>query len=248
VLPSLILIHGFPLDRRMWQAQFAGLSDVAEVHAVNCPGFGDAPLPSNGWTVDGMADAIADTVTTNTVPTPLVVGGLSMGGYVALAFARRHPHMLRGLILADTRAEADSDDTRGGRDRAAEAVRKGGTGVQVEAMLPKVFAAGTLAEKPEVVAEFRAVGNAQSPEAVVAALAALRDRPDARPGVGAITVPTLVLVGAEDAVTPLAVAEQLAAGIAGARLIVIPAAGHFTAMENPAAFNAAVREFLQSLT
>ena len=170
-----------------------------------------------------------------------------MGGYVALAFARRHANHLKALVLADTRAEPDTADARAARDRAIEAVQQHGTVAQVEAMLPKVLGATTHAERPGVVSEFRRTGLSQDREAVVAGLIALRDRPDARPGLAAVAVPTLVIVGDEDALTPPSAAESLAAGIRGAKLVVLPNAGHLSNLETPDAFNAAVLDFLDGL-
>jgi len=194
-----------------------------------------------------MADALAGWLVAERIPTPVAVCGLSMGGYVALAFARRQSSHLKALVLADTRAEPDSPEAREVRDRAVEAVRSHGTAAQVEAMLPKVLGATTLADRPGVVSEFRRTGLSQDREAVAAGLLALRDRPDARPGLAAIDVPTLVIVGDEDATTPPSAAEALAAGIRGAKLVVLPGAGHLSNLETPDAFNAAVLDFLDGL-
>ena len=245
--PPVVLLHGFPLDRGMWAAQVAALSPRYRVHAIDAFGFGGCDLPAGGWGVESMADAVAGWVVAHEIPTPLVVCGLSMGGYVALAFARRHANHLRALVLADTRAEPDTDDARAARDLAIAAVEAHGSAAQVEAMLPKVLGATSHAERPGVVSEFRRTGQSQDKAAVVAGLIALRDRPDARPGLEAIDVPTLVLVGEEDTLTPPDCAEALAAGIRGAKLVVLPGAGHLSNLETPDAFNAAVLEFLDGL-
>jgi pimeloyl-ACP methyl ester carboxylesterase len=170
-----------------------------------------------------------------------------MGGYVSLAFARRHPGRLRGLILADTKAEPDDEAARANRERLI-AFAATSTGVAVlEQMLPKLVSAETPANRPEVIAELKALAGAQVAAGIVAALKALRDRPDARPGLAAISVPTLVIVGRDDPLTPPANAETLAAGIRGARLVVLDGAGHVSNLEQPMRFNAAVRAFLQGL-
>ncbi len=245
--PAVVLLHAFPLDRGMWASQVAALSARYRVHAVDLFGFGRCALPAGGWGVESMADALAGWIVAEKIRTPVVVCGLSMGGYVALAFARRHANHVRALVLADTRAEPDTEDARAARDRAIEAVQQHGSAAQVEAMLPKVLGVTTHAERPGVVSEFRRTGLAQDREAVVAGLIALRDRPDARPGLAAVAVPTLIIVGDEDALTPPSAAESLAAGIRGAKLVVLPAAGHLSNLETPDAFNATVLDFLGSL-
>lgn len=245
--PPLVLVHAFPLSRAMWARQVAGLSDRYRVIAPDVFGFGGSPLPPGGWTVDAMADALAEFLTERGVTDPVVLGGLSMGGYVALAFARRHPDRLRGLILADTKAEPDTPEAKVGRDKTIALAREQGAAAVVEQMLPKVLGDTTRASRPAVVAAVRALGAAQSVGGLVAGLTALRDRPDATPGLAAVRVPTLVIVGAEDAVTPPAAAEKLAAAIPGARLVELPAAGHLTSLEDPEQFDAVVQAILNNL-
>ena len=245
--PAVVLLHAFPLDRGMWAAQVAALSGRYRVHAIDSFGFGGCELPAGGWGVESMADALAGWLVAQHIPTPVVVCGLSMGGYVALAFARRHANHLRALVLADTRAEPDGPEARAARDASIVAVQAHGSSAQVEAMLPKVLGPTTHAERPGVVSDFRRTGLSQDKQAVVAGLVALRDRPDARPGLAAIDVPTLVMVGDEDTVTPRSAAEELAAGIRGAKLVVLPKSGHLSNLETPDAFNTAVLDFLDGL-
>ena len=245
--PPLVLVHAYPQCREMWKPQLAGLADVARVIAPDVFGFGGTPLPDAGWSVDTMADALAAFLPAAGVSGPVVLGGLSMGGYVALAFARRHPDKLRGLILADTKAEPDNADAKAARDKAIEFARANTAAAVFEQMLPKALGETTRGSRPEVVAEAKRIASAQSVDGIAAALAALRDRPDATPGLAKIAVPTLVIVGAEDAITPPDVAKSMAAAIPNARLEEIPAAGHLSDLEAPDAFNAAVRAFLATL-
>ncbi|MBX9583939.1 MAG: alpha/beta hydrolase [Gemmataceae bacterium] len=241
-LPTLVLIHGFPLDRDMWRPQVAALSGAARVVAVDLPGFGGSePKP---FTMDSAADHVAARLDAEGAPGRVVVGGLSMGGYVAMAFARRHPGRLAGLILADTRAAPDDDAGKKGRDEMIALARETGTAGVVEKMLPMLLAEATRAGRPEVVEEVRRIARRQPPEAVVAALEALRDRPDAAPGLGGVSVPTLVLVGEHDPLTPLTMAEAIGARVYGSEVVTIPGAGHLSNLENPDAFNAAVLAFL----
>jgi pimeloyl-ACP methyl ester carboxylesterase len=239
----LVLLHAFPLDRTMWRPQLDTLSGRCRVIAPDLPGFGGSPPGREPFTIDSAADAVAGFLTEIGITDRVVLGGLSMGGYVALAFARRHPDRLAGLILADTRSGTDDAAGRANRDTMIALAHEQGAAAVVEKMLPKVLAEHS---RPELVETVRGIGSRQSAAAVAAALAALRDRPDATPSLRRIAVPTLVLVGEKDAVTPPAMAEALARDIAGNTLVRIPGAGHLSNLENPPAFSAAVAEFIRS--
>jgi pimeloyl-ACP methyl ester carboxylesterase len=170
-----------------------------------------------------------------------------MGGYVALAFVRRHAGRLRGLILADTRAEADTAEGKANRDKLiAFAGNHDGREV-LDQMLDKIIGPQARTAQPAVVEELRRIAGVQKPAAIQDALRAMRDRPDSLDLLTAIALPTLVIVGSEDALTPPALAQTLAAKIAGATLVTIPTAGHVANLEQPEAFNTAVVSFLKSL-
>ena len=176
----------------------------------------------------------------------VVLGGLSMGGYVAMAFARRHPQRLAGLILADTKAAADDDDGRANRDKMIATVKAEGAAKVGATMVGKVL--GEKAKATAPVFEFaKKIATRQTDAAVIAALAALRDRPDAAPGLETVSVPTLVLVGEFDSVTPPLPAARIGALVRGSELVHIPDAGHLSNLENPDAFNKAVLAFLKKL-
>jgi pimeloyl-ACP methyl ester carboxylesterase len=237
----LVLLHAFPLDRTMWRPQLTGLADGARVIAPDLPGFGESPPAP--FTVEGVADTVAEFLTAREIP-KAVVCGLSMGGYVALALARKHPDTLLGLVLADTRAGVDDTNAKANRTKSIALVREKGSAALFEAMAPRVLSEHTHAANPAVVAQVKSIAAKQPAASVVAALAALRDRPDANHGLKAIAVPTLVIVGEFDAVTPPLAAANLSAQICGSTLAHIPGAGHLSNVENPDAFNAAVRAFL----
>jgi pimeloyl-ACP methyl ester carboxylesterase len=148
------------------------------------------------------------------------------------------------LVLADTRAESDTAEGRANRDKMIDQVHEKGSAAVINTMLPKLL--GNKA-RPRIEADVRALGAKQSTGGVVGGLEALRDRPDALPWLASINVPTLVLVGADDVLTPPSMAQTLAQGIPGARLVTIESAGHLSNWEEPEAFNAAVRSFLRSL-
>jgi len=174
-----------------------------------------------------------------------IVAGLSMGGYIAFAFWRRHPDRVQALVLLDTRAEPDSPQARAGRDAAAARAQQIGTEAFAKEMLPRLLAPDSLA-RPRVVERVLAMMAAQPLEGIVRTLGALRDRPDSRPILPTITVPTLVMVGQQDALTPPTDAAAMVAAIPHAGQVIVPRAGHLSPLENPRAVNVALRAFLYS--
>ena len=240
--PTLVLLHAFPLDRRMWHPQADALAECARVMVPDLPGFGesDAAPPS----LDAWADEIDELLDDLAGGEPVVVAGLSMGGYVALRLAARHPERLEALILAYTRAGADSEEGRAARDQAIFKVRRHGVATLAEDLLGKLFSPQA---PPDAVAFAREIILEQSPEAVAAALAAMRDRPDSGPVLPGIDVPTLVIVGADDVLTPPPEAEAMARAIPNSWLVRIPRAGHLANLEAPEQVTAAIRGFLGAL-
>lgn len=244
---ALVLLHAFPLDHTMWQAQVEALQEHHRVIAPDFRGFGASSIGEGDPGVERMADDIAELIGLLDVGDKVTLGGLSMGGYVALSFVRKYPQMLRGLVLADTRAEGDTEEGRAKRDEMIQvAAHEGARGV-IERMLPNMLCKTTHETKPEIVEQVRAIASRQSIEGVQNALRALRDRPDARPLLGHLRVPTLIVVGADDTLTPLAMSETLANNILNAELVVIPEAGHLSNLEQPEAFTVAVRDFLRQV-
>jgi pimeloyl-ACP methyl ester carboxylesterase len=242
----VVLLHAFPLGRSLWRPQVEALAGSCRLLMPDLPGFGDSPLPEPP-TVEAMADAVAAFLEERAVGEPVVLGGLSMGGYVALAFARKYAGRLRGLILADTRAEADDEAARVNRDKQIALAESEGSAAVLAMMLPRLLTPRTHATRPEVVEEVRRMAAAQRPEGVAAALRAMRDRPDAGGVLDGLRVPALVLVGREDVVTPPAVAERMAARVANARLVVLPEAGHLANLEQAGRFGETVRAFVEGV-
>lgn len=239
--PPLVFLHPFPFSAEAWSAEVAAFSKTMRVIAPSMRGFGGSE--GTVGSVDDMADDVAAILDARALTGPVVLGGLSMGGYVALAFARRHAARLRALVLADTRAEPDTEEGRAHRDKSIARVEAGDLSGFVDGLMDKLVGP-TKKTRPSVVARVRSQALAAPPAAVVAALRALRDRPDARPGLAEIRVPSLVLVGEEDELTPPASSAALAAGIPGATLTTIPRAGHLSNLEDPEAFRAAIETFL----
>jgi pimeloyl-ACP methyl ester carboxylesterase len=243
----VVLLHAFPLARTMWRPQTAALQNTNRLIVPDLPGFGGSDGFAATPSIEGMADAVAGLLDALRVGEPVVLGGLSMGGYVALAFARKYPTRLRGLLLADTRAEADSAEGKANRDKLI-AFAQGHTAQDVlEQILPKMVSEETRSRRREIVTEVRRLAAAQTVEGVIGALRAMRDRHDGSAWLESIAVPTLVIVGGEDAITPPDVARKLADSIRGARLEVMNGAGHLSNLEQPGAFTVAVGAFLENV-
>jgi len=243
----VVFVHAFPMNRTMWRRQVEAVSGRWRAIAVDLRGFGESEMGAEPFTMDGCADDVMALLDHLQIHEPVVLVGLSMGGYVAFGCVRRHAHRLRGLVLADTRAEPDTEEGRAGRYALARRVEAEGVGPVVESMLPRLVSEGTRTRRPEVVSELRALMEAARPQTVAAALRALAERPDSRPDLVRIAVPTLVVVGEEDVVTPPDSSRIMHAGIPGSRLEIIPGVGHMANMEAPDAFNAALVEFLSQV-
>ncbi|HEY3380942.1 MAG TPA: alpha/beta fold hydrolase [Vicinamibacterales bacterium] len=250
---TILFLHAFPLDAGMWQPQLDALPAGWRAIAPDLRGFGkslpDHAAPARNSSappsIDDYVDnviALLDHLGIDTV----VVSGLSMGGYAAFGLLRRAPARLRGLVLADTRADADTEAARANRASMLDLARTQGSAAVVERMLPTLLGGTTRATRPAVVERVRVLASAQSPDAVAAAIERLRDRPDSTPLLPGIACPTLVMAGDEDTITGVDVARQMHGRIPGADLEVIPEAGHLSNLEQPAAFNAALARFLQA--
>jgi len=242
---TLVLLHAFPFDAEMWRPQLEAVPTGWRFVAPDLPGFGrsEVGVPAVPASMEGYARdvvALLDHLRLDRV----VVGGLSMGGYVAFALLRLAPGRLAGLVLADTRAEADDEAARSNRDRMAETLAEGGAAAVFERMLPGLLGATTRAFRPAVVERVRRLVLAQPPEGIHRAIQSLKWRPDSTPLLASITCPTLVVGGDEDQITAVEVARSLHARISGADLAVIERAGHLSNLERPEAFNAALTRFL----
>lgn len=246
--PAVVLLHGFPLGRDMWMEQIGGIGSIYKIVAPDLRGHGDSPAPEGDYTIDGMADDVIELLDTLGLTEPVVLGGLSMGGYVALSLIARYPRRFRGLMLMDTRAEADSPEAVQKREELVQAVLAAGCAAPaVEAMTPRLFARVTRDIRPERVARMREIMARNTPRGIIGALRAMATRPDRRADLAAIRVPTLVLVGEEDVITPPAEAQAMADAIPGARLEVVPHSGHLAPYENAAIVNDIILRFLDGL-
>jgi pimeloyl-ACP methyl ester carboxylesterase len=235
----VILVHGYPLDGAMWSGVARALMSRFRVLKPDLPGRGDSPAASSGRMED-YADFLAAILAALAQPAGLA--GFSMGGYAALALARRRPEHLAALALVDTRAQADDEAGRAKRDESIATVRSSGVAPIADTMIPKLLSPASAGNR-DLVDRVRRIMLRQKPETVEADLMALRDRSDSRAALPGIGIPTLVVVGAEDALTPPADSEAMASAIPGARLTTIPGAGHLAPMERPGAVAAALSEF-----
>ena len=241
--PAVLLLHAFPLGLFMWDAQVEALCATHRLVRFDARGFGGSAAGEGPLTMERIADDGALLLDHLGIE-KAVVGGCSMGGYAAFAFVRRHPQRLAGLVLQDTRAGADTTEAKANRTTLAAKVLAEGASAAAEAFLPKLLGETTHRERPDIVADLRERILATSPQAIANALHGLGARADSRETLPTIAVPTLVVVGSEDVLTPASEAATMAAAIPRARLDVIPGAGHLANLEDPVAVNAALRAFL----
>ena len=240
--PAVLFLHAFPLSLGMWDGQDA-LASRYRIVRFDARGFGGSDVGDAILTMDRIADDAAVLIERLRLG-PVILAGCSMGGYAALAFAQKYASLLRGLVLVDTRAGADSPEARKGRGDLAAKVMKEGARAALDAFLPKVTGETTKKSRADVVARLKDTMLATSPQGISDALHGIAARQDSTPFLREISVPTLVVCGEEDVITPRAEAESLQRGIKGAELAMIPKAGHLPSMETPEAFNAVLQAFL----
>lgn len=243
--PTILWVHGFPLDHTMWQRQYEQLEDCHSL-AVDLRGFGRS-TGSDRFSLADLADDLRLVVEEQLAGRPFLYAGLSMGGYIAWEFLRQPPANLAGLILCDTRAAADSVEAQRARRVSAGRVLVEGASAIVPAMIGKLFDEATFTEQPEIVEATRQVMLGTDPTTISAALHAMADRPDSTDLLAGIELPTLLICGESDAITTTDEMRQMAGQIAGSTLKVIPRAGHMAPLEQPAAVNIEIRNFVQSL-
>jgi len=245
--PPVLLLHAFPLHSGMWQPQLDAVSGRHRVIAPDLKGFGssDAPEDESAYSMASYADEVAALLGTLEIDQVVVVG-LSMGGYVAFSLLDRHPALVAALVLADTRAERDSEQVLERRTQQQQQVREEGTVAVIDTLLDTLLSEHTRELRPQVVVEARRLMD-NPPAGFVGALEAMKSRPDATGRLGAIDVPTLVLVGDHDKPSPPEVARALHEQIPGSRFAVLANAGHLTNLEVPDAFNQALSDFLGDL-
>jgi YbgC/YbaW family acyl-CoA thioester hydrolase len=244
--PAVLFVHGYPLDRTLWAHQVTHLEGCQRI-AVDLRGFGLSDAPDLGYSLPTYADDLAALLDALQVD-DVVLCGLSMGGYVAFEFLRRYRERVRGLVLMDTRADADAPEVRRVRDQQIALARDQGAAAIAETMVSRLLAPDTVRHNPALTEQVRATMVATPVPGIAGALAAMRDRPDSTPLLGSLEgLPTLIVVGEHDELTPPAGHEALAASIPGARLAVIPGAGHLPPLEAPETVTRVLAAFLRTV-
>lgn len=242
----VVFIHGFPFSHRMWEPQLRAFSDDFRLVAYDIRGHGQSPVGDGQYTIELFVDDLFGLL--DRLEIEEVVGcGLSMGGYVLLRALEREPERFGGVVLCDTRSEADTDEGRLKRVAAIRALKGEGASAYADTFLPLVLAPETLDARPEIVAAVREMIAANPVEGMVGAQIAMAARTDTTDLLRQIEAPTLVIVGERDELTPPATAREMAQRIPGAGVTVVSRAGHLSNLENPDGFNDALRPFLEGL-
>lgn len=239
----VLLLHAFPLHSGMWARQIAALEKRHRVIALDYRGLGKSAVPPEALTMSLLAEDVRALLAHLRIERA-GVAGLSMGGYLAFELYRQQPGLFRGLALCDTKAGADTDEGKAGREKFARAAIEKGLGWVADEMIPKL-----LRPEPEAanVKEVRGLVTGGTPAGVAAAQRAMAGRPDSTATLAAMTCPVLVVVGEQDGLTPPAEAEKMAGAAQRAKLVRIPGAGHLPCIENPEPFNQALVGFFDAL-
>ncbi|MFV0442788.1 MAG: alpha/beta fold hydrolase [Planctomycetaceae bacterium] len=241
----LLLVHGFPLDHTMWRAQIAEFAKNQTVIAPDLRGFGRSEATTGTVEMARFADDLAEMLDELSVDEPVTFCGLSMGGYIAFEFLQRHPRRVRQLILCDTRAAADTSDAAARRHATADRVLAEGPGFLADTMPDKLYSESTRRDQPELIAATQKVIRQSSRIGVAAASRGMALRRDANPQLAQIAVPTLVVVGEEDVISPPDEMREWCGKIPGGQFVSLPGAGHMSPEEQPEQFNKVAGKFLQ---
>jgi len=239
----VIFIHAFPLGQAMWDKQVAAIKDRYRAITIDLRGFGDSDAPEGVYEISQMADDVRELMRRLSIEKATLVG-ISMGGYVSFAFYRAYPESVRAMVLADTRAGADTEEGRERREKAAEKAEREGARAIADDMIPMFFTDATIEQRADIVQRTRTIIEANSPRAIAAAQRGMAARFDSNDLLSTMNFPVLVIVGSEDKLTPVKDAEAMTAAIPGAELRVIKGASHISNMERAEEFNAALKDFL----
>lgn len=244
--PVLLLVHGFPLDHQMWRHQLDALASDYRVIAPDLRGFGQSTVTPGVVTMQRFANDLAALLDELKVREPITLCGLSMGGYIAWQFAQQHRQRLAKLVLCDTKAVADTAEGAKARLENAQKVLAEGPQAIVDGMIAKLFAPQTASQQPDLVKGQREIILSTMPEGMAAALRGMAEREDVSGRLAEFDLPTLVLCGEHDAISPLEEMRAIAAGLPRATFAPIAEAGHMAPLEQPAAVNQALRAFMQA--
>ncbi len=240
----LVFIHAFPLSKAMWCPQVDALKDTYRVVTIDLGGHGDSDIVPWNDSLDGYAKNVIRLLDHLEIVQPVFVG-LSMGGYTLFSIYRHYSNRVKAMILADTRAQADSKEGQVGRQSMAEVAFKDGASAIADIMIPKLLAPSTIEQRPEIVEEVRQMILETPTAGIVVDLVAMATRPDSTDLLSTITCPTLVIVGEDDQATPVAESQYMAQRIPTSTLVTIRQAGHLSNFEQPITFNQAIRSFME---
>jgi pimeloyl-ACP methyl ester carboxylesterase len=247
----VVLLHGYPLNHRMWAPQIEALGAHCRVIAPDLRGFGQTSLADadadRGVSMAEYAADVAKLLDSIGVAEPVILCGFSMGGYIMWQFLRQFPASVKAFVPCDTRVIADTAEARAGRLKSAVEVADRGVEPIIAAMLPKLVSEQTRASRPEVIVELTTIMRTCQPAAIAAALRGMAERPDVTAELPKFTQPALVVVGADDAISSPDEMREISQKLPNAKFVEIPHAGHMTTLENPAAVNTALLDFVQSL-
>lgn len=243
-LGTLVLLHAFPLNAHMWDGQMTLAHHGWRIIAPHWRGVQTDEAPAESF--EAQADAVLELLASQGVAWP-VIGGVSMGGYLAFALLRKDPGLARALVLCDTRAEADPPQNRDARLKMLATVQQHGVAAVADEMVPRLLGKTTQEFKPQVADRVRALALTNRAAGVAGVLTAMMNRADALPLLSSITCPTLIMVGEQDLLTTPAMSETMHAAIRGSELVVFEQAGHLPNLEQPERFNATLSRFLAGL-
>jgi 3-oxoadipate enol-lactonase len=244
--PPLVLLHPFPANHQLWMPAAEVLARQYRVVLPDLRGHGESGAGEGPATMAKHAGDVLR-VCQDAGIGPAVFAGISIGGYVLFEFWRQQRERVAALVLCDTRPQADTDDGRANRLKSADDVEQRGSEAFLESMIPKLIGETTRRNRPDLVEAAHKMMRKMKPQAIAAVLRGMAQRPDSVPTLATINVPTLVVVGDEDGLTPPADAELMHSQIAGSRLRRIPKAGHYAPFEQPEAVLEVMREFLSAL-
>jgi len=240
----LVFIHAFPLSKTMWQPQVDAMKDTYRVITIDLGGHGESDIVLWNDSLDDYAKNVIGLLDHLGIAQAVFVG-LSMGGYTLFSIYRIYADRVKAMVLADTRAQADSEEGKAGRQSMAEVAFKDGAPAIADIMLPKLLAPATIEHRPEMVKQVRQMILQTSTAGIVVDLVAMAARPDSTDLLSTVTCPTLVIVGEDDQATPVTESQYIAQRIPGSTFVSIPQAGHLSNFEQPAAFNRALKSFLE---
>jgi 3-oxoadipate enol-lactonase len=243
---SIVFLHAFPLNRTMWTTQERLLSLQFRIITIDLRGHGESDAPLWRYTLEQSADDVRALLDHLGIQRALFVG-LSMGGYILFAFYRKYAARVKGLILADTKAQADTEEGKEARFQMAQIAYKKGPSAIADVMIPKLLSPATIQTKPDLVQQVQAMIEGNQISGIAGDLMAMAERPDSVPLLTQITRPTQIIVGELDQATPPSDAKLMAEQIPHASLAIIPNAAHLANLEQPEAFNQIVAAFAQEL-